>query len=140
MFIRGTTVTASTVVAIRTTSGLDSVLAHVRYDITDPYAVTVAFQVGHDQSLDWVFGRDLLAEGLAGAAGDGDVRICRAADDPTVLIFELDSPFGRAVIEGVAADFAEFLDRTYTEVAPGTETRFLNLDETVDRLLTSGAW
>jgi hypothetical protein len=127
------------VFAIRTISGRDFVPADVRYDVTDPYAVTVAFQVGHGQWLEWVFGRDLLAEGLAGAAGDGDVRICRDACDPTVLIFELDSPFGQAVIEGVAADFAEFLGRTCAEVPRGTESRFLNMDDMVGRLLSSGA-
>lgn len=138
MFIRSNTVTANTVFAIRTASGRSFVPADLRYDVTDPYAVTVAFHVADGQWLAWVFGRDLLAEGLAGAAGDGDVRICRDACDPSVLIFELDSPFGKAVIEGVAADLAEFLGQTCTEVPRGTESRFLNLDEMVDRLLSSG--
>lgn len=139
MIASGPVVTAATVFAVRTDAGHKAVPAELRYRVSDPYAVTVAFEVGPGGWLDWVFGRDLLAEGLAGAAGEGDVRIYRDARDPAVVVFELDSPFGRATTEGVAADLMAFLGQSYGVVRPGTEGSFLNLDEMVDLLLSSGA-
>ena len=136
MITRGTVVTAATVFAVRTDTGDEHVPAELRYDAADPYAVTVAFQVGPDRWLDWVFGRDLLAAGLAGAAGDGDVRIRRDPGDPATVVFDLESSSGHATIEGVAADLMAFVGRSYAMVGPGTEGRFLNLDETVDLLLS----
>lgn len=139
MVARTSAVTAATVFTVRTTEGNVAVPAELRYDVADPYAVTVAFQVGPGQWLEWVFGRDLLAEGLAGAGGDGDVRIRRAFGNPRVVIFDLDSSFGHATVEGVAADLMAFLVDSYTAAPIGTEGRFLNLDEMVDLLMSSGA-
>lgn len=139
MIARSSVVTAATVFAVRTPDGHEAMPAELRYDVADPYAVTVVFRVCPGRSMEWVFGRDLLAEGLAGAAGDGDVRIRREAGNPSVVIFELDSPFGHATMDGVSADLTAFLGRSFAAVPSGAESGFLNLDGMVDLLLSSGA-
>ncbi|GAB3878459.1 hypothetical protein GCM10029964_029140 [Kibdelosporangium lantanae] len=68
------------------------VKVELRYDTRDPYAVVAAFRTGRAGWVEWVFARDLLADGLIAEAGDGDVRIRPAVDDPEVVVIELSSP------------------------------------------------
>src|SRR5207244_1080080 len=117
-------------VTLRTTAVFDllaprtpavPVTVELRYDTRDPYAVVAAFRTGRAGWVEWVFARDLLADGLIAAAGEGDVRIRPAADDPEVVITELSSPSGHAVFEASSQELADFLDRTYDVVVPGNE-------------------
>jgi hypothetical protein len=94
------------------------VQVELRYDTKDPYAVVAAFRTGRAGWVEWVFARDLLADGLIADAGDGDVRIRPAADDPEVVVIELSSPSGHAMFEASAQELADFLDRTYDVVVP----------------------
>src|ERR1044072_6700001 len=48
--------------------------AGLRYDPADPYAVHATFHTGAEETVEWVFARDLLAEGLHRPTGTGDVR------------------------------------------------------------------
>ncbi|MFJ9904683.1 SsgA family sporulation/cell division regulator [Streptomyces sp. NPDC101152] len=106
----------------------------LRYVSTDPLAVHLDFPP--ESSLDgtdvtWTFGRALLAEGLRGPAGDGDVHIWPCGRARTVL--ELHSPYGLALLQFDAAALHRFLLRTYAVVAAGEE----DLDEAVERGLSS---
>ena len=47
--------------------------AGLRYDTADPYAVHATFHTGAEETVEWVFARDLLAEGLHRPTGTGDV-------------------------------------------------------------------
>ena len=49
--------------------------AGLRYDTADPYAVHATFHTGAEETVEWVFARDLLAEGLHRPTGTGDVRV-----------------------------------------------------------------
>ena len=100
--------------------------AELEYDSRDPYAVTVVLHAGA-ASVRWLFGRDLLADGLIAPAGDGDVRISPAAD-PSLVIVELTSPDGAAVLEAPAKDLAAFLDRTYEQIPAGSEPEWFDFD------------
>ena len=51
------------------------VKVELSYSSRDPYAVQASFRTGHDSTVDWVFARDLLADGLVDSAGTGDVRV-----------------------------------------------------------------
>ncbi|WP_369393188.1 SsgA family sporulation/cell division regulator [Streptomyces sp. CG1] len=44
----------------------------LRYEPTDPYVVRAVFFVDCDEPVEWVLGRDLLADGLEGSAGYAD--------------------------------------------------------------------
>jgi hypothetical protein len=47
----------------------------LRYELSDPYAVRVAFTVDEsDEAVEWIIGRDLLIDGLNCPVGEGDVR------------------------------------------------------------------
>jgi sporulation and cell division protein SsgA len=109
----------------------------LRYDTRDPYAVVAAFRTGRAGWVEWVFSRDLLADGLLADAGEGDVQIRPAVDDPEVVIFELSSPSGHAVFETSAYRLADFLDRSYDIVVPGAEILWLDFDNAVEHLLST---
>lgn len=107
----------------------------LRYSITDPFAVTVAFS-GDDVTVEWVFARELLLTGLEHPCGDGDVHVWpswRAGQD--LVLIALSSPDGRAVLEADAADLRSFLDATIQLVRPGTETDHVDLDAAIAALL-----
>ncbi|HEX3778339.1 MAG TPA: SsgA family sporulation/cell division regulator [Pseudonocardiaceae bacterium] len=111
------------------------VRVELRYDTRDPYAVVAAFRTGKAGWVEWVFARDLLADGLIAAAGEGDVRIRPSADDPEVVVVELNSPSGHAVFEASAQEFADFLDRTYDVVLPGNEHLWVDLDDALAQMI-----
>src|ERR1700749_1986266 len=74
--------------------------AILNYRPEDPYAIRMAFHVGMDEPVEWIFARDLLAAGLKGSAGDGDVRVWPGyPDGHEVLNIALSSPFGQAHFE-----------------------------------------
>jgi hypothetical protein len=113
------------------------VRVELRYDTRDPYAVVAAFRTGKAGWVEWVFARDLLADGLIAAAGEGDVRIRPSTDDPEVVVVELSSPSGHAVFEASAQEFADFLDRTYDVVVPGNEHLWVDVDEALTQMIST---
>ena len=50
--------------------------ARLFYSHEDPYALRIAFEAGLDKPVEWIFARDLLASGIEGREGLGDVTIC----------------------------------------------------------------
>lgn len=113
------------------------VQVELRFDTRDPFAVVTAFRTGRAGWVEWVFARDLLADGLLGDAGEGDVRIHPANDDPEVVVLELTSPSGHAVFEASAQRLAEFLDTTYDVVLPGQETTWMDVDDALGQMIAN---
>ncbi len=113
------------------------VQVELRYDTCDPYAVLAAFRTGRSGRVEWVFARDLLADGLLAGAGEGDVHIRPDRDDQDALEIELSSPSGHAVFRASAHEIADFLDSTYEVVEPGREALWLDLDHALELLLSS---
>lgn len=106
--------------------------AELRYDPADPYAVTTVFKTGASQ-VRWTFGRELLAEGLYEPAGDGDVHVwpCLDSSGHAVVIIELCSPDGEALVQAKTGDLRIFVDRMAKAVAPGTESELVDVDATI---------
>src|SRR5579875_3034848 len=50
-------------------------VASMYYNDSDPYAVRMAFHVGTDEPVEWIFARDLLAAGIESRHGEGDVQV-----------------------------------------------------------------
>lgn len=124
---------ASVDFALRTFgAGPRPVPAELEYDTRDPYAVAVVLHAGAS-AVRWLFGRDLLADGLLAHCGDGDVRIGPAAD-PALVVVELASPDGAAVLEAPAKEIAAFLDRTYETVPAGSESDWFDFDTELEKL------
>jgi hypothetical protein len=132
-------------------------VASMYYCGGDPYAVRMAFHVGTDEPVEWIFARDLLAAGIESRQGEGDVQVwpsarsCAesgnvdmsgAADingdmNSKVLNIELSSPFGQAHFEAPAQEMAAFLQRTYQVVPAGEESSFIDIETELNDLLRS---
>jgi hypothetical protein len=112
----------------------------LRYDPRDPYAVTMVFVTGHS-SVCWTFGRDLLTEGLYEPAGDGDVHVwpCLDADGHAVVIIELCSPDGEAMVQARTGDLSGFVERTSMAVRPGAESGHIDIDAAILAILDTEA-
>jgi hypothetical protein len=136
---RKTEVDVDVSLRLRTTSGPGlPVPASLHYGADDPYAIHAVFR-GGDTDVEWVFARDLLREGLTAPAGTGDVQVRPCSDTldgrPRVLL-RLSSPDGNAELEADEADVRRFLRRADALVPPGRETRHLDLDELIARLVS----
>ncbi|HYZ53245.1 MAG TPA: SsgA family sporulation/cell division regulator [Streptosporangiaceae bacterium] len=116
-------------------------VASLHYSASDPYAIRMAFHVGADEPVEWIFARDLLADGLMTPEGDGDVRVWPspetgpAGKEHGVLNIELSSPFGEALFETSSEAIANFLNRTYRIVPMGKESDVIDFDAELNGLL-----
>lgn len=108
------------------------------YDSGDPYAVTMVFKTPQSE-VRWTFGRDLLCEGLYEPAGDGDVHVwpCLDADGRAVVIVELCSPDGEALVQTRTGELTSFVERMTKMVPQGAESGHINLDSTIASLFDS---
>jgi hypothetical protein len=109
------------------------IAAELRYDPDDPYAVSVSFHTGQGE-VEWMFGRELLADGLITRTGEGDIAVRPAPEDPERVLVELDAPTGFAVLSGLSEDIAEFLDLSYDVVSPGEEELWIDFDRELAKL------
>ncbi len=127
-------------------------VASLYYSGRDPYAVRMAFHVGTDEPVEWIFARDLLAAGIKSRQGEGDVQVwpsTRSCAEPdaldgigsadtegnAVLNIELSSPFGRAHFEAPTQAMSAFLDRTYEIVPADQESDFIDIETELNDLL-----
>jgi len=70
-------------------------------------------------SVEWVIGRDLLAEGVLGPTGKGDVRFWPWLSS---LWVHLSSPHGEALLRGSLRVAEDFLERTWLACPPRVES------------------
>ncbi|WP_018682713.1 SsgA family sporulation/cell division regulator [Actinokineospora enzanensis] len=105
------------------------------YSADEPFTVVAAFQTDTDRWVEWIFGRDLLAEGLVGPAGEGDVRLSpEVSNGRTVLALEIESPDGHALLEMDHAAVQGFLTAT-TEIVPlGQESDHFDIDALIEEI------
>ena len=135
------TVTAPvTLELIDPTGAVTPIDAELRYDARDPFAVTTVFLAG-ESAVRWTFGRELLAEGLYEPSGDGDVHVwpCLDSEGHAVVIIELCSPDGEALVQARTGDLSAFVDRMNRAVEPGRETEHLDLDATINAIFAAEA-
>jgi hypothetical protein len=115
-------------------------VASLYYSGTDPYAIRIAFHVGLDEPVERTFARDLLANGLKGREGLGDVQVYpgpsqagNAAEQ--VLHIELSSPYGEAHFEATPNDISDFIRKTWKIVPAGQEPDFVDLEAELTDIL-----
>jgi hypothetical protein len=117
--------------------GAAPLVAELRYDAGDPYAVAMAFH-RDAQEVVWLFGRDLLLRGVSEPVGDGDVKVFPsvAPDGRALDVLELSAPAGQALVEARTRDVLEFLAATARVVWPGTEREHqVGTDEAIAAML-----
>ena len=114
--------------------------AELHYDPRDPFAVTTVFMTGTSQ-VRWTFGRDLLTEGLYEPCGDGDVHVwpCLDNDAHSVVMIELCSPDGEALVQARTAEITSFVERMTAAVAPGSEATHLDIDSAIAAIFAAEA-
>lgn len=116
-----------------------SIRMSLRYEPTDPYVVRAAFFTDTDELAEWVLGRDLLADGLKGSAGCGDVRVWPAVGrGDQAMYIVLGSPSGTALLEVPVQDVKAFLENTEALVPRGTESGHIDWDLELANLFTKG--
>ncbi|PRY33806.1 SsgA family sporulation/cell division regulator [Umezawaea tangerina] len=109
------------------------IAAELRYDPDDPYAVAVRFHTGHGE-VEWMFGRELLADGLLSPTGEGDIAVQPSPEDPEHVLVELNAPAGFAVLAVPSDDISEFLDLSYDLVSPGEEELWIDFEAELAKL------
>ncbi|MEV7787558.1 SsgA family sporulation/cell division regulator [Streptomyces sp. NPDC088106] len=104
------------------------VLAHLSYDPSDPFAVTLVFSHDGRVLARWQLDREMVTDGLTRPVGIGDVRLSpesRGVGQELRMEFlgEVRSDGGRhhAVVFAWAETVGEFLRETRRMVAPGRE-------------------
>ncbi|MCG8965244.1 MULTISPECIES: SsgA family sporulation/cell division regulator [Streptomyces] len=109
--------------------------AELSYDVADPYAVRLSFGEPTTSSVDWVFARELLAEGLRRPTGSGDVLVLpRHRRHPHVMRVLLRNRADAALVELAVPEVSAFLRQTFALVADGTEFLHLDLDRAIREL------
>lgn len=115
---------------------METLPAVLSYNRTDPFAVRMAFPASatlQGAEVSWEFSRELLAAGMDGPAGIGDVRVRPFGYDRTVLEFH--AAEGIAMVHVHTAELRRFLRRAQELVPAGAEHRFLDLDQGLTHLL-----
>ena len=115
-------------------------VASLHYSSGDPYAIRIAFHVGLDEPVEWIFARELLSQGIEGREGVGDVTVWPASESAdgmpgAVLNLELSSPFGQAQFEAPIRQVRDFLRRTYDAVPEGQEADHMDVEAGLMALL-----
>jgi sporulation and cell division protein SsgA len=108
------------------------------FDLADPYAVTMHLEA-KSGTVTWAFARELLAEGLYEPVGDGDVQVwpCLSNTGNAVVIIELRSPDGMALLQAPSRSVHDFVARTLELLPTGQETCHLAMDELISQLLAN---
>jgi hypothetical protein len=125
------TVTAALTLQVSASTGDATLDAELRYDRSDPLAVTLAIGTQCDDPVVWVFARELLAIGITSAAGEGDIAIEPADRDiritlATDCLATMLAPRDRVV---------EFLVESFTCVPSGAEFDDVDIDSEIAALL-----
>jgi hypothetical protein len=119
------------------------VLAHLSYDVRDPFAVTAVFSHDGRVLARWRLDRDMLTEGLRRPVGIGDVRF---GPSTTGMWEELRMEFlgdphpegdrRHAMVFAWAPAVAAFLRQTRNAVPPGSEE--VRVDDFLAEVLARG--
>lgn len=130
------TITAPLPLVVSADTGDAEIAGELRYDPSDPFAVTLAMGVDFAEPVVWVFARDLLYAGTQEGSGEGDITIEPADDEhgrwvritlATDCLATMLAPRDRVV---------EFLVDTYMRVPTGCELDHVDLDAELSALLS----
>ncbi|MFI6513311.1 SsgA family sporulation/cell division regulator [Streptosporangium sp. NPDC050855] len=97
--------------------------AVLTYSSSDPYAVALLFTQGRTVTAEYVFARDLLAEGLRAPAGQGDVLVAPHEELGDIyLAITLTPASGYPfLLYAVRELVVDFIDQTFRLVPHGRE-------------------
>lgn len=116
---------ATTEMILISDAAIPSVNAELRYHSDDPFALEMLLSVDQSPAISWIFGRDLLINGVRMPTGIGDVQIFPTHDG---VIIELRSGDATARLLAHIPDVTDFTDRTLELVPLGSEMDHYDLD------------
>jgi hypothetical protein len=133
------TVTTPLALAVSTETGEAELDAELRYDPSDPFAVSLAIGVSCGDPVVWTFARDLLAAGISQPAGEGDITIepdpLAAMDGAERLLRITLATDCLATLLAPVHRVMEFLVETYAVVPTRSELDRVDLDAEIAALL-----
>jgi len=110
--------------------------AELRYFTNEPFSVRLSLSLAESPSVEWVFARELLIQGVRLPAGQGDIQIFPIHEG---VMIELHSPDGEAQLLADAATLTAFADAVEAAVPLGQEDRYFSLDaELADLAVLTG--
>lgn len=102
----------------------------LRYDPVDAYAITLELKTKprHAEPTPdrWLLSRELLAQGLTRATGEGNARIRPVS--PDWILLDLATDHQPILMIMATPDACHFLDRSYDLVPDGTEAETIDWD------------
>jgi hypothetical protein len=128
-----TTTTAVQITGYQTGADL-AVDAEFCYEPADPLAVTMVIDSIPGPAR-WTFARDLILNGQFEPTGDGDVHVwpCLDTEGAAVVIVELHSPAGRAILQFSSRAVQDFISASLATVPAGEEQH--DVDAWIQQLL-----
>lgn len=134
------TITTPLPLVVTTGAGEAELDAELRYDPSDPFAVSLAIGVDCGEPVVWTFARDLLSAGVGAPAGEGDITIepdfAADLDDSDRRLRITLATDCLATMLAPAARVVEFLVETFTVVPTGSELDRVDLDAEIAALLS----
>ena len=133
------TITTPLPLTVATGNGEAELSGELRYDPSDPFAVSLAIGTECGDPVVWTFARELLAAGVSAPAGEGDITVepdltSSFDDDERLLRITLATDCLATMITS-AARVLEFLVETYAIVPTGSELDRVDLDAEIAALL-----
>ncbi len=129
------TVSVRIAMSVATADAHAEVEAELRYDPSDPFAVTLVVCPDAESPVEWVFSRELLTTGLAEPNGEGDVTVEPVQDGDEWLLGITLATDSVASLVTRADRVAEFLTETYVLVPTGCEMEQVDIDAEIAGLL-----
>jgi hypothetical protein len=129
------TVTTPLTLSVSASTGDADMPAELRYDPNDPLAVTLAIGTQCESPVIWVFARDLLAEGVNSAVGEGDITVEPGSDEATNDVIRI--TLATDCLATMTADrnkILEFLVASFTAVPSGCEMDQIDFDAEIAAL------
>jgi hypothetical protein len=133
------TITTPLSLTVTTGNGEAELDAELRYDPSDPFAVSLAIGVDCSEPVVWTFARDLLAAGVNAPSGEGDITIepdtsHGLSHEERVLRITLATDCLATMIASTDR-VIEFLVETYAVVPTGSELDRVDFDAEIAALL-----
>jgi hypothetical protein len=121
--------------AVSAATGYADLAAELRYDLDDPFAVTLHIGTDCDEPVVWVFARELLSAGVAGPTGEGDITVEPAREGGERMVRITLATDCVATMLAPSDTVVEFLVETYARVPTGTESDHVDFEAEISSLL-----